>query len=251
MPPSPSAAPADALRCPGCGAAASPDAARCPYCTGTLAVIACPSCFAANFRGSRFCARCGEATAREPGAATLGACPRCAGSLAAARVGDVALHDCAACGGVWLDAGVFARLCADHEQRGALARHVSAAAPPAAADVDVDRVRYLACPCCRRLMNRVNVARISGVIVDLCRTHGAWLDAGELARLVAFLDAGGMDRARAREREQLDAERRRIELQRATAQRERDGTYRAPGPRADDADDLLGLLLAALRAEPR
>ena len=141
-----------------------------------------------------------------------------------------------------------AALCADRERRAAPAPHVSA---PAAGPADADRVRYLSCPECRRLMNRVNVARVSGVIVDLCRGHGAWLDAGELARLVAFLDGGGMERARAREREQLDAERRRLELQRAGTARERREAYRPGGRHAGDADDLVALLLSAVRSTRR
>jgi hypothetical protein len=65
-------------------------------------------------------------------------------------------------------------------------------------------------------MNRVNFGRLSGVIVDACRGHGTYLDAVELHRIVAFIQSGGLDRARAaqleelkeRERRALDAERR-------------------------------------------
>ncbi len=65
-------------------------------------------------------------------------------------------------------------------------------------------------------MNRVNFGRLSGVIVDACRGHGTYLDAGELHRIVAFIQSGGLDRARAvqieelkeRERRAIDAERR-------------------------------------------
>ena len=39
-------------------------------------------------------------------------------------------------------------------------------------------------------MHRRNFARLSGIIVDEC-LHGAFLDAGELKRIVKFLKAGG------------------------------------------------------------
>ena len=41
-------------------------------------------------------------------------------------------------------------------------------------------------------MNRVNFARMSGVIVDACRGHGTYLDAGELHRIVKFIQSGGV-----------------------------------------------------------
>ena len=43
-----------------------------------------------------------------------------------------------------------------------------------------------------------NFAGCSGVIVDECRSHGVWFDAGELARIMQFIREGGLDRARAR-----------------------------------------------------
>jgi Zn-finger nucleic acid-binding protein len=55
-------------------------------------------------------------------------------------------------------------------------------------------------------MNRVNYAGGSGIIVDRCREHGVWLDRGELTAIVDFLECGGWDRVRARERERLREE---------------------------------------------
>ena len=50
-----------------------------------------------------------------------------------------------------------------------------------------DRVTYLRCPVCNDVMNRVNFARASGVILDVCRPHGAWFDAGELRAVRSFV----------------------------------------------------------------
>jgi Zn-finger nucleic acid-binding protein len=52
-------------------------------------------------------------------------------------------------------------------------------------------------------MNRVNYARRSGVVLDVCKTHGMWFDQDELRRVLAFIAAGGLDRAREREIEDL------------------------------------------------
>ena len=73
-----------------------------------------------------------------------------------------------------------------------------------------DTVRYIPCPQCRKLMNRVNFSKTSGVIMDVCKADGVWLDRGELERVVGFIEHGGLTIAREREREQLADEQRRL-----------------------------------------
>jgi Zn-finger nucleic acid-binding protein len=60
-------------------------------------------------------------------------------------------------------------------------------------------------------MNRVNYAKRSGVVLDVCKAHGIWFDQDELRRVLAFIASGGLDRARARDIEDLK------EAQRAAA----------------------------------
>ncbi|MEW6111309.1 MAG: zf-TFIIB domain-containing protein, partial [Thermodesulfobacteriota bacterium] len=57
------------------------------------------------------------------------------------------------------------------------------------------------CPVCRTMMNRRNFIRVSGVIVDVCRPHGIWFDAGEMEKIMDFIARGGMRKAREAERE--------------------------------------------------
>ena len=52
-------------------------------------------------------------------------------------------------------------------------------------------VRYIKCPDCSVMMNRVNYAAMSGVVVDQCKDHGVWLDNGELVHLMEWKKAGG------------------------------------------------------------
>jgi len=52
-------------------------------------------------------------------------------------------------------------------------------------------VKYVKCPCCRILMNRVNFGHRSGVIVDKCSKHGIWVDSGEITHLMEWKKAGG------------------------------------------------------------
>jgi Zn-finger nucleic acid-binding protein len=63
-------------------------------------------------------------------------------------------------------------------------------------------VHYLQCPVCKKLMNRQAFGRVSGVVVDVCRSHGVWFDAGELTQVIQFVGRGGLERAREREAEE-------------------------------------------------
>jgi hypothetical protein len=45
-------------------------------------------------------------------------------------------------------------------------------------------------------MSRVNFAGNSGIILDVCRAHGVWLDHEELDQVRQFIQRGGAGRAR-------------------------------------------------------
>jgi hypothetical protein len=51
------------------------------------------------------------------------------------------------------------------------------------------------------MMNRVNFGRVSGIVIDLCKGHGVWFDAGELQGVLHFVATGGLDRMRESEAE--------------------------------------------------
>ena len=75
---------------------------------------------------------------------------------------------------------------------------------------DTWEVRYVPCPECGELMNRINFARCSGVIVDVCKRHGTWFQREELRRIVEFIRAGGLDVSRAKEKRELEEKRRQL-----------------------------------------
>jgi Zn-finger nucleic acid-binding protein len=109
------------------------------------------------------------------------------------------MYECESCASVWLDAGTFMQLCQDREERGAVAAII---APPASVGVVPTaggRVRYVPCPICKKTLNRVNFGRQSGVVIDVCKTDGVWFERGELRSVLAFIDSGGLERARGRE----------------------------------------------------
>lgn len=103
--------------------------------------------------------------------------------------------------------------------------HRASANPPRAAE----RVRYRPCVQCGKMMNRVNFGKMSGTVVDVCRGHGTYLDAGELHQIVAFIHGGGLERARERQLEDLREQERRLkELEARTAHEYRTSDLR-PG----------------------
>lgn len=231
---------AGSLHCPNCGAAVGGESGRCPYCQARLATVSCPSCFALMFEGARYCQICGAARARAEDDDTDVACPGCRQTLQRVGVGATAMLQCLACDGVWVDADVFERLCADRESQTAVL-HRFRAGPRASPTV---RVQYRPCPRCHKMMNRVNFGRLSGAVVDVCKGHGTFLDAGELHQVVTFIVQGGLDRARAREKEELREEQRKLAAEQLKASRER-GRHGGSEPSAIGSsgfDNLMDLL---------
>jgi Zn-finger nucleic acid-binding protein len=125
--------------------------------------------------------------------------------MAAAMVGPAKVEECPKCEGLWIDAATFAQICADRENQAAV---LAIAAKVPTGSVDIEKVCYLPCPSCRKLMNRVNFAHCSNVVVDVCKPHGIWFDRDELRRIVEFIRTGGLVKARELEVEDLESRRR-------------------------------------------
>jgi Zn-finger nucleic acid-binding protein len=197
---------ASGLHCPNCGAAAEPAAGRCPYCQARLATISCPSCFALGFDGAAFCHACGAARVRRQEDDAAAKCPACLGELHRVDIGSTPLLECTSCDGIWVDADVFERLCAQRESQTAVLQRLS----PRSSVTATAPVRYRPCLRCGKMMNRVNFGRLSGAVIDVCRGHGTFLDTGELHQIVTFIREGGLDRARTQKIDDLREEERRL-----------------------------------------
>jgi Zn-finger nucleic acid-binding protein len=200
---------AETLNCPMCGAAAATEATRCEHCGARLATVACPSCFGMMFLGQQFCPHCGAKADRQDSSAPSKTelCPRCRTAMESVVIGSSPVHECAGCEGIWTDAETLRQICADLEKQAAVLRMPTQL--PTNEGVEIEKqIRYLPCPVCGNLMNRVNFANFSNVIVDVCREHGTWFDRDELRRIVEFIRSGGLDKARAREKENFEAEQR-------------------------------------------
>ncbi len=204
------------LNCPTCGAAAAPDASRCDFCGSALTAIACPSCFAAVFAGTKFCPHCGAAVSREAleEDAKPFPCPGCRAQMRSIKVGVAPMRECPTCTSVFIDAENFTKLCTNREDRGSVAQYVMRIGKPDGLSIS-KKVRYLPCPLCAKVMNRVNFGHRSGVVIDVCKGHGAWLEHGELQDVLAFIDQGGLERDRAMQQSELAMQQRKLEQDRS------------------------------------
>jgi Zn-finger nucleic acid-binding protein len=202
-------------RCSACGAARPDGAGECPYCGAEFTLherdldTVCPHCLALVSDRAKFCTYCGTELASEPdpGTATQKICPACRNGhrLVSRQVagGRVPVLECPRCAGFWMGHEAFRGL-VERAKREVLPDNTTPETPHqvaarfglpegAAAPADQSRSFYRPCPVCDELMVRRNYAHSSGVIVDLCREHGVWFDADELARILAWVRAGGRD----------------------------------------------------------
>ena len=192
------------------------------------------------FLGSKHCPRCGAAAA----VPTLKdsenyKCPRCRAKLASKSLNATTLHECEQCLGLWLDVASFEKICADREQQSAILGAASVA--PTSAVRETGKVNYVPCPECSQLMNRINFARCSGVIVDICKGHGSWFDRDELSRIVEFIRSGGLEASRQRDKAEIQEERRRLAEQQTAANRGSSGSL---GLLNEDETRLTGIASA-------
>lgn len=198
---------ADVVRCSSCGGPRQEQAASCGFCRSDFTLherdlqTVCPECLARVSDRARFCHHCGTGLVPEleAGTATEHACPACQDGtlLVSRRLGEeqATVLECGRCTGCWLGPEAFRQL-AERARNQSLPpiTFVGPARAVSGSDLPEDRSQrtfYRTCIVCGEFMNRKNYGESSGVIVDLCKDHGLWFDADELARVVAWLRAGG------------------------------------------------------------
>lgn len=191
------------LACPHCGAGVAPASTSCAHCSHQLLLKACPRCLSRVFHGHKHCPDCGAqlslAATVEPRESRT--CPRCETEPLGGRlVGDIVVDECVACHGLWLDHVAVERIIVDRQQAraeslmGALPTTLKLTPQPAGK-------MYIKCPACRQIMNRTLFAAGSGVVIDVCKQHGAFFDIGELPRVIEYVMKGGLETAA---RKQID-----------------------------------------------
>jgi Zn-finger nucleic acid-binding protein len=188
---------AEMLTCPGCGAPVAFEARTCRHCQSELATVRCSSCFALERTGRKHCSHCGELLGLEGIEGPFGAkCPRCVDpELVAVMVGGHRVGECMRCTGLFVEHAVLEHITKRTEAQAGLRLRPMQPAP-----TEPEKTAYLACPTCGEHMTRRGFADHAGVIIDYCTEHGVWFDADELARVLEFVDAGGLHRNAERDR---------------------------------------------------
>lgn len=143
---------------------------------------------------ARYCMQCGIAIEPLAMLAILenDHCPRCGGALRSILVEKYSIIECSACGGIWLPPGTLEDICSNINKRSAVFEWLQSRESRHPREF-TDSVVYLSCPRCRDLMVRRNFMGRSGVIIDICKDHGVWLDHAELEKITKFAAAGGLE----------------------------------------------------------
>ena len=151
----------------------------------------------------------------------------------------VVIDACPACGGIWFDVGELESLV----ERAAIPEPYQVESFQALYKVQTP-VQYIPelgpprnCPHCNLLMGKKNYKRFSGVIVDVCRFHGLFLDARELEKIQIFLATGGAQKEQRIAKEEFEV------VQKVADQEKERG-------RKKDRFSILGARLSKKEAEP-
>ncbi len=172
-------------------------------------IVSCTSCKvrfeAAGYRDVH-CPSCG-ALAQQ---ATVRPCPRCDLPLAARTISDLVVDECTGCRGMFLDDVAVHRVIDTHDHSRAEA--LLAALPRGTSPHTGGRM-YIKCPTCSTVMNRKLFASGSGVVIDVCKPHGTFFDAGELPAIIEFVRRGGLEIAAKKEAARQAEEARRTKTQ--------------------------------------
>jgi Zn-finger nucleic acid-binding protein/DNA-directed RNA polymerase subunit RPC12/RpoP len=199
------------VRCSSCGAPRRDGQTSCAFCGSDFTLreqdldTICPHCAARISHTARFCHYCGcpIQSSERLGEVTERRCPVCAddgpGMVSRALGGDgLTVYECGRCGGLWLGNEAFDLLERQARDGGLswLKQAVSSghSAPRHLQAGEQAGPWYRPCVICGKPMNRLNYGRKSGVIIDYCAKHGLWFDRGELHRIVAWIQNGGLAR---------------------------------------------------------
>lgn len=117
-------------------------------------------------------------------------CPVCAVALTPTMHEGVQVMSCPTCNGCFVNFMRLRATLAGEAQPRTRDEQVHALRNSGTASVvDKDERDALSCPVCRATMRRYIHQHSSGVWIDTCSSHGAWLDAGELEQLEAWTEA--------------------------------------------------------------
>lgn len=221
-----------------------------------LAARYCLYCGGRRSAANGACALCGAgrgAAAMLPSPDDGALCPRCARPLASSNLdGEVVLR-CAACFGCFVPERAWSAIL-DRVHAGAPAPLAGFVPLPPGRELPPGKLcETVACPLCARPAERITFGARSGVVVDVCASHGIWFDAAEIVRVKEFVrereEHGGVTPQSEEERREELLREGRAEVERLAA-RAALARAQAATPRGRHAgpgvDDLLEAMIETL-----
>ena len=148
--------------------------------------VTCKSCERQFSSKMRNCPHCGYEHRREPVHATP-ICPVCDCDMVNHAYHGDDVDMCPQCNSIWLDGREFKKLISERNVFRDESIPDEYIKPLHKAPGE-----YHKCPLCSDYMVQRNFKKISGVIIDICRDHGVWLEAGELEGIRCFVANGGL-----------------------------------------------------------
>ena len=137
---------------------------------------------------------CGGTPVADEAAYRAPRCAGCDGTMEDHPEYDKAIAHCIRCDSLWFGRGVLETMLDKIEAQAFESTEDSRTETIPTRDPQA--IEYRKCPSCDAFMARHNHGKISGIIIDTCRQHGTYLDAGELQALQAFVLAGGAEASR-------------------------------------------------------
>jgi len=192
---------AAALSCTRCGGAVRVEDEACPYCEAAISesdrrkTTLCPACFTRLEDDSKHCRACSlpiRPQLLHPLPAERG-CPRCERTLRVRSLESGDVTECSDCLGLWVTPETFRSVTRSARSKSGDA---SVAVPSEPTERTLEPVKYIPCLKCGELMQRKQYrwsGRMTGVVIDVCRGHGIWLDHQELERIVQHIATAGED----------------------------------------------------------
>lgn len=101
-------------------------------------------------------------------------CPACKSSMIICELNQVEIDYCLTCKGIWLDSGELELIFSDGNGKNTEQYFINKSG------YIEDRRR---CPVCKKKMEKVEFEK-SGIVLDMCQSHGLWFDNGELKALL-------------------------------------------------------------------
>jgi Zn-finger nucleic acid-binding protein len=152
-------------------------------------LIVCQHCNGKLNSKIRFCPHCGGENIKKA-TKTILTCPNCNSPLEESEYRGSKIDLCPKCEGLWLDTSEFDFHSSERDTFSDDTIPKTYLKPPLP-----EREGYIKCIQCNAVMVKKNFRQISGVIIDFCRDHGVWLDAGELEKIRCFIANGGLDKS--------------------------------------------------------